>query len=395
MDIKEIYEKCKSAYDKNSEIIIYGAGLVAHLIYNSLINKWGIQADYFCTSFEPEHIDRATHLIVLNRESLKFHSQALIIVALGITFSEKTYRNIENYILSEGGGSRENLIIDTHKWIVNEAKPYIDKNGKLNVYTLSFHVTKQCNLKCKMCGQLLFGPVKRRSFPAEQIIHDTDIIFELIDHIEVMKLIGGELLTYAKLDELIHYLNKFKDQIGLLEIYTNGAIVPKESVLDAIADYRGNIQITISDYGKLSIAKETWINFGKEADVRINILGFVSEGKDGYKGWIDCRETKDLRESEEELEVKYRGCEQRLDFVLEDSVLGKCTSFHMINYALGKELDREECVYIRDAISNEEKREKIVALGSDDNYLEACRYCVWGSSIRDKLTRFPAAEQLV
>lgn len=395
MEITEIYEKCKSAHEENQEIIIYGAGLLAHLIYNSLIKKCGggVKINYFCTSFEPEHTDRNTGLTVLNRESLKFHSRALIIVALGITFSEKTYRDIEEYVIN-AGISRENLIIDTHDWIISEAKPYIDEEGKLNVYTLSFHVTKQCNLRCKMCGQLLFGPVKRRSFPAEQIIRDTDMIFELIDHIEIMKLIGGEVLAYAQLDDLINYLNKYKDKIDLLEIYTNGAIVPKRSILDAITNYQGKIQVTISDYGKLSSAKDTWIEFGKESGVRINILGFVLDGKSGYKGWIDCTETKDLGETEKELDLKYRGCGQRLDFVLEDSVLGKCTSFHMINYALGRELDKRECVYLHDALSKEEKRQKIVELGADDAYLDVCRYCVWGSSVRDKLARFPAAEQM-
>lgn len=317
----------------------------------------------------------------------------MIIIALGITFSKKTYREIEDYLLALGI-PKESLIIDTHDWIVNEAKPYIDKEGKLNIYTLSFHVTKQCNLKCKMCGQLLFGVVKRRSFPADQIIHDTNKVFELIDHIEVMKLIGGELLTYAKLDELINHLNQYKHKIGLLEIYTNGAIIPQKKVLDSIMNYMGNIQVTISDYGKLSIAKQNWLEFGRETGVKINILGFVSEGESGYKGWIDCTETKDLGETKDELEIKFRGCGQRLDFVLEDSILGKCTSFHMLNYALNRPLNKEECVYINDNISNEEKRRKIVALGSDDKYLDICRYCVWGSSIRDKLERFPAAEQL-
>ncbi len=393
MEIKEIYKKCKKAREENKEIIIYGAGLAAHLIYNSLINKGGISADYFCTSFEPEHIDRETTLTVLNRKSLKSHRESVVIVALGITFSEKTYKDIETYVIS-AGIAKENLIIETHDWIIHEAKPYIDQEGKLNMYTLSFHVTKMCNLRCKMCGQLLFGPVERKAFPSEQIIHDTDVIFELIDHIEILKLIGGELLTYAKLDELILYLNQFKDKIGLLEIYTNGAIIPKKSILDAIVTYSGSIQVTISDYGKLSIAKETWINFGREQDVKINVLGFVSEGESGYKGWIDCTETKDLGETEEELESKYRGCGQRLDFVLEDSVLGKCTSFHMLNYALKRELNREDCVYINDDLSNEEKKIKIVELGSDDKHLDICRYCVWGSRIRDKLPRFPAAEQM-
>ncbi len=128
---------------------------MAHLIYNNLINKVGISANCFCTSFEPEHIDRNTRLVVLNREALRFNRDALVIVALGLTFSEKTYKDIEQYIISVGI-SKENLIIETHDWILKESKPYIGNDGKLNVYTLSFHVTKQCNLKCKMCGQLLY-----------------------------------------------------------------------------------------------------------------------------------------------------------------------------------------------------------------------------------------------
>lgn len=317
----------------------------------------------------------------------------MVVAALGVTFSQKTYDDIEEYVI-KAGVSKENVIMDTHNWIVHEAKPYIDQNGKLNIYTLSFHVTKMCNLKCKMCGQLLFGPVKRRAFPSEQIIRDTDVIFELIDHIEVMKLIGGEVFTYSKLDELINYLSRYMNKIGLLEIYTNGAIVPKPSTLEAIKNYKGDLQVTISDYGELSIAKEFWVNWGREHNIKINILGFESKGNAGYKGWIDCTKTKNLEESEEDLSLKYRSCEQRLDYVLEDSVLGKCTSFHMLNYALGRELDSKECVYINDELSIEEKRKKILALGSDDKCLEVCKYCVWGSSIRNTLPRFPAAEQM-
>lgn len=86
-----------------------------------------------------------------------------MIVALGITFSEKTYRDIKEYVIN-AEIPEENLIMETHDWIVHEAKPYIGDGGRLNVYTLSFHVTKQCNLKCRMCGQLLFEPEKGDPF---------------------------------------------------------------------------------------------------------------------------------------------------------------------------------------------------------------------------------------
>lgn len=39
---KEIYMKCEEAHEKNNEIIIYGAGLIGHLIYDCLVNKGGV-----------------------------------------------------------------------------------------------------------------------------------------------------------------------------------------------------------------------------------------------------------------------------------------------------------------------------------------------------------------
>lgn len=388
-----IWEKIMQAKQDGREIILYGAGLVGHLIYESIKVRGGVDVYSFCTSYEPEHIDRETGLKVLNRESLKFHKEALIIVGLGITFSNKVYEEIRTYCLDEGI-KEENLILRTGDWFLKLAKPYIDDNGKLHVYTLSYHVTKLCNLKCRMCGQLLFGPVKRRSFPSEQITGDADKIFRIVDHISVMKLIGGEVMMYRDLDKLILNLNRYRKQIGLLELYTNGAVIPKAPLLEAIKTYQGYIQITISDYGELSVAKDKWLEFGRQADVRVNVLNFTHSGHSGSKGWIDCTETVDLKESQEDLLEKYIKCEQRLDFVLEDSVIGKCTSFHMLNYATGQQLSHEEGIYLHDGLADDEIREKIIALGSDEKPLRVCKYCVWGSKIRDTLPRYPAAEQM-
>ncbi len=77
--------------------------------------------------------------------------QAVYIVTLGITYSQKAYEEIKEYLIRTGVCA-ENIIIDTNNWVIHEAKPYVDMMGKLQVYTLSYHIIKQCNLKCKMCG---------------------------------------------------------------------------------------------------------------------------------------------------------------------------------------------------------------------------------------------------
>lgn len=389
-DVSGYIKECEN----HKEIIIYGAGIAGHLLQRRLEEKYGIKINYFCTSFEDYHIDNETGLEVLNRNQLEAgHLQALYIVALGITYSQKAYEGIKQYLI-QIGVCAEDIIVDTNAWIIYEAKPYVDARGKLHVYTLSYHVTKQCNLKCKMCGQLLFGLVPRRSFPSEQIENDMETIFRIIDKIDVLKLIGGEVMVYAKLDQLIDLINRYHEQVGLLEIYTNGVAEPKERLLWALTKYEGKIQVTISDYGELSNAKDAWIRFGKSNNIKINILGFSLKDKNGYKGWIDCTQIEDLGENEETIRQKYNTCWQRLDYVLEDSIIGKCTSFHMINYALKKNLRSDEAVYINSNSSDEEKRKQVLKLGEDDISLDVCKYCIWGSSIRDTLPRYPAAEQL-
>ncbi len=392
IDIGLIIDKCRNY---KGEIIIYGAGLLGHLLYKNLKNRYGVTVAYFCTSFEKNHIDEDTGVEVLNREQLREHTEALYIVALNITFSKVAYESIKSYLL-QIGVQNQNIILDTNDWAIKEAKPYIDDSGKLNMFSLSYHVTKICNLKCKMCAQLLFGLVRRRNFPREQIESDMLKVLSFIDRIEILKLIGGEVMCYPYLAQLIKMIKEYSNRVGILEIYTNGAVHPTQELLREIKAYSnvGRVQVTISDYGRLSCAKADWIRFGKEFDVKINILGYHTEEKDGYKGWIDCTQLLDLKESEYELHEKYVTCGQRLDFVLEDSWIGPCTSYHMINYALDKTLSKSDSLFINDDLSIGEMKSKIVAMGKDEKALWACKYCMWGSKIRDLLPRYPAAEQL-
>lgn len=387
-DITSIIKLLRDTKSKGGKVIIYGAGWSGRLIEKSLKTKYDINVDLFCTSFDEEHIDILTGLKVINRRQLsEIGGEIAVIVSITNGYSKKEIKEIEDYILNSGI-NREHLVTDISNWVLQETKPFFE-NGNLSVYTISFHVTKQCNLKCRMCGELLFGLVKRRSFPPKQIIRDCDSIFRLINHVEILKLIGGEVMCYPQLDQLISHLDQYHEQIGILELYTNGAVVPQRRLLDTISSYRGRKQITISDYGVLSVAKDDWVKFGGEKNIKVNILGYNK-----YKGWIDCTSVDDIGETELEIESKYKSCEQRIDYVLEDSVLGPCTSFHMLNYARGEQLDRGECVYLYDNCTDEEKKKKIFELGNDDKPLGVCKYCVWGSDIRYTLPRYPAAEQM-
>jgi hypothetical protein len=113
--------------------------------------------------------------------------------------------------------------------------------------SVSFLPTTACNLKCKHC--LNFSPFIERHItrPIEQLKLDLDFLFSRIDTLLLLHISGGEPFIYPRLPELIDYIvQNFNSKLGLLEMTTNGTIIPSERLFKAMRD--GNVYLTVDDY---------------------------------------------------------------------------------------------------------------------------------------------------
>ena len=117
------------------------------------------------------------------------------------------------------------------------------------VYVNEVHitVTTKCTLRCKCCNMLMPYYQEADHIDMKEIKEDIDRIFSFADKIGTLALLGGEPFLYPHLEHILEYIEEnYIDKIGVLEIITNGTILPSEHLLSVIK--KNKVFIRISDY---------------------------------------------------------------------------------------------------------------------------------------------------
>ncbi|MBI5579457.1 MAG: radical SAM protein [Deltaproteobacteria bacterium] len=98
-----------------------------------------------------------------------------------------------------------------------------DFSGKLVFPVATFAINQKCTLKCQHCGQYInhYPREERINFTLERIKTDIDRIFDAVDAIGYVSIIGGEPFLHPALNDIID-LVLGKPNFGVLGITTNG-----------------------------------------------------------------------------------------------------------------------------------------------------------------------------
>ena len=109
-------------------------------------------------------------------------------------------------------------------------------------------LTERCTLKCKKCAHACYAVSKEtEDLLLDEVYRSADEFFAKVDMIQEFVLIGGEPLLYQQLGDAITYIGeKYREQINLFCITTNGTIVPSEQILKLCKKY--NVLFRISNY---------------------------------------------------------------------------------------------------------------------------------------------------
>lgn len=259
-----------------------------------------------------------------------------------------------------------------------------------------FYVTLRCNLKCKLCAA--HAPYYKNAWhpSIESLCRQADRFFELITHIGHFSLTGGEPLLRPDLGILIRRLNLYSTQIGRLELFTNGTILPNMDIIKAFSEYNGAIKFVIDNYGP-----ELSVNAEKAAILIHNELPEADvELRDYYSnnmhcdGWVDWGVGKTKKTQAEAQEV-FNKCSlpQKLEFVscINDGIIYPCPQTRRCIELGYIPLDPKEAVdMFDDSYTDDEIRQRIL-----DRYaltiLRACSFC---DGQCDDSKRYPPAEQI-
>ena len=120
-------------------------------------------------------------------------------------------------------------------------------NNRIYLNEIHLSVTTKCTLNCDKCNMFMPEYKHTEHFSVEKLKSDINLLFQRIDSVTTLALLGGEPLLYPNLVEILNYLvNNFSLRITNIEIITNGTLVPSNELLKVCKENR--IFFRISDY---------------------------------------------------------------------------------------------------------------------------------------------------
>lgn len=402
---------------KEKKIIIYGAGKIGERVYR-FFSHFGIPVSFFWDA-KAELIREVENVPVLKPDfqqiSPEDRKRYFIIVTV---FSENICHMIQNTLLeagfyntvidrefvnsliyfkcktdvqekmfqfnlntcffcpyAKGGEQRCEIFNDYVKTnLINGASHRDHKNG-LVIPSMGVLISTRCTLNCKGCNHLreYYKPSNNFDIEASRILDDLGSVLDAVKFINTLVIVGGESFLHKDFENIIDQVLRLP-KIGIVQIITNGTVVPKnERVFELLSNPR--VIVEISGYGK-KIPKELQNNI--KLFIEKNHKFQVNYRYTEQMQWFDFGEFEERGYSKKELARVYSSC-ICVSNDLFDGKLHKCSRSAFGTY-LGKTLDfPSDYVDVRGTPKEEMGMKLAEFLGK--KYAEACRFCNGTSTV--------------
>lgn len=253
-------------------------------------------------------------------------------------------------------------------------------------------MTLNCNLNCKLCGAYVPYYEKSSDSSVSEHMEYIERFFQIVDHLELLTISGGEPLLYKQLPEFLDSLINYSDRFDKLEIITNGTIVPNENLVSSVKKYGNKFFRFLVDNYSLSYKIPEIHSLLEENNIP-HVIRDNNCRKSHCNGWIDFGSLDNVIHSNEEAEKIFKKCAfvQKLSFCF-GIFKGYMTPCGEVRYrlSLGKASPDEYINLIDKNVSIEDQRRKILNM-YEGKYLETCKYC---NGMLEDSPRFQPAIQL-
>lgn len=168
-------------------------------------------------------------------------------------------------------------------------------------------VTFRCNLKCKLCAVSAPYYKEPPHYSLELLKKSIDRYFEAVNHVSKFTINGGEPLVHPEIADIMDYMMRYIDRVDMLEIITNGSVMPSEKLLQVLMK-SNKVDILIDDYGKeLSKNVDSMIAAFEQKGIKYRRRKYY--GEDAHLGgWVDLSNVSLKNRSDEETENIYKNC---------------------------------------------------------------------------------------
>lgn len=251
-------------------------------------------------------------------------------------------------------------------------------------------VTERCTLKCKKCAHGCYNvPITKADMSIEKVKKSADIFFSKVDYIHEFVLIGGEPLLYKDLTEAVEYIgSKYRNQMNLFSITTNGTIIPSQELINKCKQY--NVLIRISNYS--GTIKKLEPQYAKlQRFLASNNVEFRLGKKENE--WMDYGFDYYQRKcTDEELIDVFDMCKTPCHEIRENKFY-YCVMARSVSDNLKYNIGEDDYLDFNKLTGDNWKRELVeFIIGySEKGYLDMCRHCHGADCHRYLI---PAAEQV-
>lgn len=271
--------------------------------------------------------------------------------------------------------------------------------NELHMERTNLLITLACNLNCARCGTHVPYAKNSRSeaghFSLSYLQEVLERYFKIVTHVWKFTIAGGEPLLHPELPQFLDLLRQYADQIDIIEIITNGTILPNDRLLRAAKDL-DKLYFLVDDYGRDLSRKIPQIDRLLTDEGIKHVIRENNEVNSHCGGWMDYG---DLRKKKlttwEEIEKLYAVCaypqKQKLTFSTIDGMMYPCTPVRLCReFGVLSDNYDEYINLFDDTMTVDEQREKIKKIYAGKG-LSACAFC---DGWREDSARYVPAIQL-
>ncbi len=254
-------------------------------------------------------------------------------------------------------------------------------------------MTLNCDLNCKLCSS--YAPYFKRTedLPVSTQMDYIKRYFEIVDHVELFSISGGEPLLYKNLPDFLDRLIEYSDRFDKLEIITNGTMIPSQELINAVKPFGSKIYRFLVDNYNIS-SKIPEIRSKLEEGGIPYIVRDNNSQNSHCDGWVDLGKIDAMINDDNKAEELFKKCVyvQKMGFCfgIYRGIMTPCGPVRR-RRSLGHDVSYDDYIDLfDDTLSVEDQRKKIMNMYTT-NYLETCKYC---NGFCENSPRFTPAEQL-
>jgi organic radical activating enzyme len=233
---------------------------------------------------------------------------------------------------------------------------------------LGYILGQRCTLRCDHCveGTPDIEARKKEFTPKSVVLSDIRKMTAASDFITVLDFAGGEPFLHPDLVEILQETKEIEN-IGIINIFTNGTVKPNEKLIDALCCEK--VTVTVSSYSN-------HLSQSLQSNIAATVSMLRSRGCQCYtnenKTWLDCSSFDFVDDDETALKHRFKNCVlancQRLD----RGTIYRC--LHQYAGAVtGRFLDAPEAIHIHQ-FSDEELARKLDRFNALP-YISTCSHC--------------------